>query len=301
MAIDFVTAFEPAYGEPVEVAPDVRRLTVNNPGPFTFHGTNSYLVGSDTLAVIDPGPKDDAHFEALIAAIGDRPVSHIFVSHTHRDHSPLTARLKEATGAIVCAEGPHRAARPLRIGEVNPLDASADTDFRPDRTLADGETVEGDGWTIGAVHTPGHAANHCAFSLEGTGILFSADHVMAWSTSIVAPPDGSMSDYMTSLTKLLERQDRIYFPGHGGPVHKPAEFVRALRAHRKMREAAIMDRLRSGDRTIPDMVRTIYRDTDPRLHGAAGLSLLAHLEDLVARSCVTTEGEVSIDANYFPA
>ncbi|APH71266.1 MBL fold metallo-hydrolase [Aquibium oceanicum] len=301
MAIDFVTAFEPAYGEPVEVAPDVRRLTVNNPGPFTFHGTNSYLVGTDTLAVIDPGPEDDAHFEALIAAIGDRPVSHIFVSHTHRDHSPLTARLKEATGAIVCAEGPHRAARPLRIGEVNPLDASADTEFRPDRTLADGEAVEGDGWTIGAVHTPGHAANHCAFSLEGTGILFSADHVMAWSTSIVAPPDGSMSDYMTSLTKLLERQDQIYFPGHGGPVHKPAEFVRALRAHRKMREAAIMDRLRSGDRTIPDMVRTIYRDTDPRLHGAAGLSLLAHLEDLVARSCVTTEGEVSIDSSYFPA
>ncbi len=301
MAIDFVTAFEPAYGDPVEVAPGVRRLTVNNPGPFTFHGTNSYVVGTDTLAVIDPGPEDDAHFEALIAAIGDRPVSHIFVSHTHRDHSPLTARLKEATGAIVCAEGPHRAARPLRIGEVNPLDASADTEFRPDRTLADGEAVEGDGWTIGAVHTPGHAANHCAFSLEGTGILFSADHVMAWSTSIVAPPDGSMSDYMTSLTKLLERQDRIYFPGHGGPVHKPAEFVRALRAHRKMREAAIMDRLRSGDRTIPDMVRTIYRDTDPRLHGAAGLSLLAHLEDLVARSCVNTDAEVSIDASYFPA
>ena len=301
MSVKFETAFEPAHGMPVEVAPGVHRLTVNNPGAFTFHGTNSYLVGTDTLAVIDPGPEDDAHFEALIAAIRSRPVSHIFVSHTHRDHSPLTARLKQATGAIVCAEGPHRAARPLRIGEINPLDASADTEFRPDRTLADGETVEGDGWTIGAVHTPGHAANHCAFSLEGTGILFSADHVMAWSTSIVAPPDGSMSDYMHSLSKLLERQDRVYLPGHGGPVGKPAEFVRGLRAHRKMREAAIMERLRSGDRTIPEMVRTIYRDTDPRLHGAAGLSLLAHLEDLVARSCVTSDAEVSLDASYFPA
>ena len=300
MSVKFETAFDPSYGSPVEVAPAVFRLTVNNPGPFTFHGTNSYLVGTDTLAVIDPGPEDDAHFGALMSAIGGRPVSHIFVSHTHRDHSPLADRLKQATGATVCAEGPHRAARPLRIGEVNPLDASADTAFRPDRTLADGEEVEGDGWTISAVLTPGHAANHCAFSLDGTGILFSADHVMAWSTSIVAPPDGSMSDYMHSLGKLLERRDTIYLPGHGGPVHKPAEFVRALRTHRKMREAAIMDRLRSGDRTIAEMVRTIYRDTDPRLHGAAGLSLLAHLEDLVARGYVRVDGDVSIEAAYRP-
>ena len=139
MSVTFDTAFEPAHGMPVEVAPGVHRLTVNNPGPFTFHGTNSYLVGTDTLAVIDPGPEDDAHFEGLLSAIGGRPGSHIFVSHTHRDHSPLTARLKQATGAIVCAEGPHRAARPLRIGEINPLDASADTEFRPDRTLADGD------------------------------------------------------------------------------------------------------------------------------------------------------------------
>lgn len=301
MSVEFDTAFEPAHGTPVEVAPGVQRLTVDNPGPFTFHGTNSYVVGTDTLAVIDPGPEDDAHLDALIAAIGGRPVSHIFVSHTHRDHSPLTGRLKEATGAIVCAEGPHRSARPLRIGEINPLDASADTSFRPDRALFDGEVVEGDGWTIAAVHTPGHAANHCVFSLDGTGILFSADHVMAWSTSIVAPPDGSMSDYMQSLTKLLERRDRVYFPGHGGPVRKPAEFVRALRAHRKMREGAIMDRLKSGEHTIPEMVRSIYRDTDPRLHGAAGLSLLAHLEDLVARGDVAVEGEVSIDARYLRA
>jgi glyoxylase-like metal-dependent hydrolase (beta-lactamase superfamily II) len=270
---------------------------VNNPSPFTFHGTNSYIVGRDTLAVIDPGPEDEAHFQALLKAIAGRPVSHIFVSHTHRDHSPLTARLKEVTRATVVAEGPHRPARPLRIGETNPLDASADTDFRPDRKLADGEVVSGDGWAIGGVFTPGHTANHMAFSLEGTGILFSADHVMAWSTSIVAPPDGAMSDYMASLDRLLDRDDRLYLPGHGGPVAKPAQFVRGLKGHRKMRERAIVERLQAGDRTIPEMVKTIYRSTDPRLHGAAGLSVLAHLEDLVGRGEVATEG-VAIDSIY---
>ncbi|MFN3549400.1 MAG: MBL fold metallo-hydrolase, partial [Mesorhizobium sp.] len=212
MAIEFDTRFEPAYRQAVEVAPGVRRLTVENPGPFTFHGTNSYIVGSDTLAVIDPGPEDEAHLEALLAAIGGRPVSHVFVSHTHRDHSPLARRLAEETGALVLAEGPHRPARALRIGETNPLDASADTGFSPDHALADDEVVEGDGWAIRAVLTPGHAANHAAFALEGTGILFSADHVMAWSTSIVAPPDGAMSDYMASLDKLVARDDRLYLP-----------------------------------------------------------------------------------------
>jgi glyoxylase-like metal-dependent hydrolase (beta-lactamase superfamily II) len=298
MTLEFDMHFEPAYGEAVTVAPDVLRLTVNNPSPFTFKGTNSYIVGHDTLAVIDPGPEDEAHFQALLKAISGRPVSHIFVSHTHRDHSPLTTRLKAATGATVVAEGPHRPARPLRIGETNPLDASADTEFYPDRKVAEGEVIAGDGWAIGCVLTPGHTANHAAFSLEGTGILFSADHVMAWSTSIVAPPDGAMSDYMASLDRLLARDDRLYLPGHGGPVVNPAPFVRGLKGHRKMRERAILERLKAGDRTIPEMVETIYRTTDPRLHGAAGLSVLAHIEDLVGRSEVTTGGEIAIDSIY---
>jgi glyoxylase-like metal-dependent hydrolase (beta-lactamase superfamily II) len=298
MALEFDMSFEPAYGEAVAVAPDVLRLTVNNPSPFTFHGTNSYIVGRDTLAVIDPGPEDAEHFQALVRAIAGRPVSHVFVSHTHRDHSPLTERLKEATGATVVAEGPHRPARPLRIGETNPLDASADTGFRPDLALADGEAISGDGWALRGIFTPGHCANHMCFSLEGTGILFSADHVMAWSTSIVAPPDGAMSDYMTSLDKLLGRSDRLYLPGHGGPVASPAQFVRGLKTHRKMRERAILERLRAGDRTIPEMVKTIYRGTDSRLHGAAGLSVLAHMEDLVGRGEVAAEGEIAIDSNY---
>lgn len=300
MSIDFETSFEPAYGHPVQVAPGVSRLTVENPGPFTFHGTNSYIVGTDTLAVIDPGPENSAHLEALLRAIGERPVSHIFVSHTHRDHSPLAAQLARITGAVTCAQGPHRAARPLRIGEINPLDASADTDFRPDLTLADDALVEGDGWSLRAVHTPGHAANHMAFALEDTGVLFSADHVMAWATTIVAPPDGAMSDYMASLDRLLARSDRVFFPGHGGPVTRPATFMRGLKAHRKMRERAILERLKAGDRTIPAMVAAIYRDTDPRLRGAAGLSVLAHLEDLVTRGLVAVENEPSIDGVYSP-
>ena len=300
MALEFETRFDPAYGEAIQVAPDVLRVTVNNPSAFTFHGTNSYIVGKSTLAVIDPGPEDDAHLRALLKAIDGRPVSHIFVSHTHRDHSPLAVSLARETGALVCAEGPHRAARPLRIGETNPLDASADTDFVPDHALADDELVEGENWGIRAIHTPGHAANHAAFALENTGILFSADHVMAWATSIVAPPDGAMSDYMASLDRLLARDDTVFFPGHGSRVKNPQCFMRGLKAHRKMRERAILDRIMRGDRTIPEMVAAIYRDTDPRLHGAAALSVLAHLEDLVARGAVTTETAPSIDAIYLP-
>ncbi|TGQ51317.1 MBL fold metallo-hydrolase [Mesorhizobium sp. M1C.F.Ca.ET.193.01.1.1] len=301
MALEFDTRFDPAYGKAVTVAPDVLRITARNPSPFTFHGTNSYLVGVDTLAVIDPGPDDDTHLETLLAAIDGRPVSHIFVSHTHRDHSPLAARLKSLTGATVLAEGPHRPARRLRIGEINPLDASADLGFVPDVALADGSLAQGDGWAIRAVLTPGHTANHAAFTLEGTGILFSADHVMAWATSIVAPPDGAMADYMKSLDRLIERGDRLLLPGHGGPVTAPRSFMRGLKTHRKMRERAILERIRGGDRTIKDMVAAIYRDTDPRLHGAAGLSVLAHLEDLVARGLVATEGDPAIDGIFTPA
>ncbi|EXL10122.1 MBL fold metallo-hydrolase [Aquamicrobium defluvii] len=300
MALEFDTGFEPAHGSFVSVAPDILRVTAPNASAFTFHGTNSYIVGHDTLAVIDPGPDDERHLKTLLDAIAGRPVSHIFVSHTHRDHSPLARRLKAATGALVLAEGPHRPARELAIGEVNALDESNDTDFMPDIALPDNAVVDGDGWSIRAVHTPGHAANHAAFSLENTGILFSADHVMAWSTSIVAPPDGAMADYMASLERLLERDDRLLLPGHGGPVTQPKAFMRGLKAHRKMRERAIIERLQQGDRTIGDMVRVIYRETDPRLHGAAGLSILAHLEDLVSRGLATTRGAPAIDGIYEP-
>lgn len=299
--IDFDTEFSPAYGTAVVIADGVERLTVNNPSPFTFHGTNSYIVGNSSVAVIDPGPENEAHFDALMKALEGRTVSHIFVSHTHRDHSPLARRLKDATGALTVAEGPHRASRPLHEGEINPFSESADTDFRPDIAIADGQAIEGDGWTLSAIHTPGHTANHSAFALDGTGIVFSADHVMAWATTIVAPPDGSMADFMASVEKLLARTDRIYFPGHGGPVREPASFLRGLRMHRRMRERAVMERIRAGDRLIADMVKAIYVKTDPRLHGAAALSVLAHIEDLLEKGRVTTDGPPSLLGSYHPA
>lgn len=299
MSLIFDNKFAPHYGEPVDIAPDLQRITVNNPSPFTFHGTNSYLVGKDTLALIDPGPVDEAHRATLLRAIAGRPVSHIFVSHTHRDHSPLATLLRDELGALIVAEGPHRAARALHTGEVNLLDASADTQFVPDIIAPDNSLIHGDGWALRTIHTPGHTANHAVFALEGTGILFSADHVMAWSTSIVAPPDGSMSDYMASLDRILELDSRVYFPGHGGAVTRPKAFVRGLKAHRKMRERAILERVRAGDRTIAAMVSAIYRETDPRLHGAAALSVLAHLEDMVARGLVQTEGNPAIDGVYW--
>jgi glyoxylase-like metal-dependent hydrolase (beta-lactamase superfamily II) len=184
----------------------------------------------------------------------------------------------------------------------NPFSESADLDFMPDVALAGGETVTGDGWALTAILTPGHTANHAAFALDGPdGIVFSADHVMAWATSIVAPPDGAMADYLASLERLLERDDRLYLPGHGGPVREPAAFLRALRTHRRMRERAVRERIRAGDRLIADMVKVIYRETDPRLHGAAALSVLAHLEDLVGRGEVVTEGPPSLNGLYFPA
>jgi Zn-dependent hydrolases, including glyoxylases len=297
----FDLAFKPAYGEPVPVAENVQRLTVNNPSPFTFHGTNTYIVGRSSVAVVDPGPEDEAHFRALMAALRGREVTHIFVSHTHRDHSPLARRLKEATGALTVAEGIHRAARPLFAGEANPFAESADSAFAPDIAVADGQTIEGDGWRMTAVHTPGHTANHSAFALEDSGVLFSADHVMAWATTIVAPPDGSMADFMESIETLLGRDDRLFLPGHGGPVRETASFLRGLRAHRRMRERAVLERIRAGDRMIPEMVKAIYTRTDPRLHGAAALSVLAHLEDLVEKGRVSTEGPPSLGSTYFPA
>ena len=225
-------------------------------------------------------------------------VTGIFVTHTHRDHSPAVPKIKAATGATVYAEGPHRAARPLHIGEAARLDASADIDFRPDLALADGDVVTGDGWTIEALTTPGHTANHMAFALKEADLIFSGDHVMAWSTSIVAPPDGAMSDYMASLEKLARRSEPIYLPGHGGPVRDAPRFVQSYIRHRQAREVSILRRLAKGAADIATLVRAIYIGLDPRLAGAAALSVLAHLEDLVARGVVATDGTPSLAGTY---
>jgi glyoxylase-like metal-dependent hydrolase (beta-lactamase superfamily II) len=281
-----------------EPMPGVRRIMADNPGPFTFKGTLSYIVGRGQVAIIDPGPEDERHIGALLDAVRNETVTHIFVTHTHRDHSPAVPAIKAATGAAVYAEGPHRAARPLHIGEHNPLDASADRDFRPDVALKDGELVGGDGWTIQAVATPGHTANHMAYALKEENVLFAGDHVMAWSTSIVAPPDGAMSDYMASLDKLARRGETTYFPGHGPAITDAARFVNYYILHRKAREASILHRLAKGGTDIPSIVRAIYIGIDPRLTGAAGLSVLAHLEDLVTRGLVETDGQPAVDGVY---
>lgn len=276
----------------------VRRIMANNPGPFTFKGTVSYIIGHGKVAIVDPGPDDETHIGALLDAVRNETVTHIFVTHTHRDHSPAVPAIKTATGATVYAEGPHRAARSLHIGEHNPLDASADRDFRPDVALKDGEVVAGDGWAIEGVATPGHTANHMAYALKEKNALFVGDHVMAWATSIVAPPDGAMSDYMASLTKLAQRKETIYFPGHGPAIVDAPRFVNYYILHRKAREASILYRLSKGETDIPTIVRAIYIGIDPRLTGAAGLSVLAHLEDLVARGLAETDGRPAIDGIY---
>ena len=298
---EFRQKFEPAHGEVVEIEPGIQRITAPNESAFTYKGTNTYIVGETDVAVIDPGPKITSHYDLLVEALKGRKVSHIVITHTHNDHSPLAQPLKQKTGAPVFAEGPHRAARDLHIGEYNPLDAAADRNFKPDHTLSDGETIDGKDWAFETILTPGHTANHACFALKGSDTLFSGDHVMAWATSIVAPPDGSMADYMASLNVMLERPEKTYLPGHGGRVLKAREFVRALRAHRKMRETAVLSRIRAGDKTIPEIVKIIYRDTNPKLHGAAALSVLAHIEDLLAKGKIISDRPAAINGEYFEA
>jgi len=281
-----------------EVALGVRAMVADNPGPFTYKGTISYIVGSGSVAIIDPGPDDVGHINALLHAVRGETVSHIFVTHTHRDHSPAAAQIKAATGAKVYAQGPHRPARPLHTGEVRRLDASNDLDFRPDVALGDGETVTGSGWTLQAVATPGHTANHMAYAFKEADLLFAGDHVMAWSTTIVAPPDGAMSDYMASLQKLARRSEPLYLSGHGAPVRDAPRYVQHLIRHRQAREASILHRLAKGAADIPTIVRAVYIGLDPRLVGAAALSVLAHLEELVARGTVATEGPPSLAGIY---
>lgn len=282
-----------------EVMPGVRRVMCDNPGPFTFKGTVSYIIGRGKVALVDPGPDDPRHIGALLDAVRNETVTHIFVTHTHRDHSPAVPAIKKATGATVYAEGPHRAARPLHIGEHNPLDSSGDRDFRPDVALKDGEVIAGDGWTIEAVATPGHTANHMAYAFKDNSVLFAGDHVMGWSTSIVAPPDGAMSDYIASLHKLTRRNnEQTYLPGHGPAIPNAGRFVNYYILHRKAREDSILHRLAKGPTDIPSIVRAIYIGIDPRLTGAAGLSVLAHMEDLVTRGLVETDGQPAIDGVY---
>ena len=295
--IPFNRDFDASPGEPDPVSPLVTRVLAPNASPFTFKGTCSYVIGTRSVAIVDPGPADPAHIAAIERAIGGRQVAHILVTHTHRDHSPGARLLKERTGGTIIASGPHRT-RPVS-GAMTALDAAGDLDFAPDQTVVHAECIEGDGYTFECVFTPGHTANHMAFSLREERALFSGDHVMAWSTSVVAPPDGDMGAYMTSLNLLRERDDRLYWPGHGGPVANPTAFVRAFITHRRMREAAILKRLERGDTTIAEVVAAIYENLPAGLAAAAGLSVFAHLVDLALRGAVACDdAEPQIGSRY---
>ena len=286
--------FDPRYGQAVPVAPGVRRVTAPNAGPLTFAGTNSYIIGRGRVAILDPGPDDESHIRVLMEATSNETVTHILVTHAHRDHCGGVGRLAAATGApsYACR---HRG----RMPSAAPLtDTGIDAEFSPDRELADGTAITGDGWRLEAIATPGHAPDHLAFALTGSDLIFSGDHVMAWSTSVVAPPEGSMADYVASLDRLLARPEDTYLPGHGGPVVNAHDYVRALKAHRLEREAAILASLAAGTETVPAIVAAVYADLDPRLAGAAGLSVLAHLQELIAKGQVESDGPPGPTARF---
>lgn len=282
------------------ISPLVRRLVAGNGGPFTSTGTCTYLVGHGRVTVIDPGPDDEAHRRLLLDVLKDERIERIVLTHTHRDHADGVAALQQATGAKIYGCGPHVAARPLGGDEIHPMDASANRDYRPDQQMVDGDWLEAPDHHLQAIFTPGHTANHLAFALKEDNLIFSGDHVMAWSTSIVAPPDGAMGDYMASLEKLGQRGETIYWPGHGGPVKEPHRFVRALIHHRRMREASILNRVQQGDHTTAEIVAAIYHNLDARLIKAARLSVLAHLEDLCQRDLIKVEGPLHLDGRFVP-
>ncbi|HLL29897.1 MAG TPA: MBL fold metallo-hydrolase [Allosphingosinicella sp.] len=268
------------------ISPRVRRLLAPNPSPFTYTGTQTYIIGEGDVAVVDPGPDLSGHVGALVAALGGERVAAIICTHTHRDHSPASRPLKAATGAPIvgCA--------PLSLDDSGPrADESFDSAYRPDRILGDGERLGGGGWTLEALATPGHTSNHLCLALEEERALFTGDHVMGWSTTVVAPPDGDMADYMASLDLLLARGDRVYYPAHGPAVEDPHGHVRRLIGHRRMRERQILGHLERGEGRIPAMVAEMYAGIDPRLFPAAGRSVLAHLVDLERRRLVREEGE----------
>jgi glyoxylase-like metal-dependent hydrolase (beta-lactamase superfamily II) len=293
VVIPYVREIDIEYGRCDDVSPLIRRVTAKNPGPFTFMGTGTYIVGRGAVAVIDPGPDMGDHLEAIQAAIPGERVSHILVTHHHLDHSPLARPLSERTGARVWG----RAVRSPVVEDAVKLEAGYDH-FTPDVPLEGGEVIEGEGWTMEALHTPGHTSNHICFALREENALFSGDHIMGWSTTVVTPPDGNMGDYMRSVARVRERDFSTLWPTHGPPIREVAPFLDAYAAHRRDREQQIVDRLAAGDTTIKAMVPVIYAAVDARLHPAAAHSVLAHMIELVESGRVLSNGPPGLDAEY---
>ncbi len=285
--------FEYAVAE--TLSPMIRRIVARNPSAFTADGTGTYIVGHGKVAVIDPGPEIAEHIDAVLQALRGETIDKLVVTHTHRDHSPAAAPIKKATGARTYGFGEHGAGR----ADLPPgMEAGGDREFVPDHVVRDGETIKGDGWNLTAVHTPGHTSNHLCYALEEEKVLFTGDHVMGWSTSIIAPPDGSLSDYMRSLDKLLTRNDQLYWPTHGPSIPDPKPFVQAFIEHRNERTASILHRLDAGDTEIPVIVSSVYAGYPPGLQRAAAHSVLAHLLDLVESGRVASDGPPSLTARF---
>lgn len=297
--IAFKTSMSFSYGEPSPLGPGVVRLVCDNPGPFTFKGTNTYLVGSTELAVIDPGPADEKHLADILRIAGSRPITHILVTHTHRDHVDNAAALKSETGAKTAGYRRSDVSRGSIASSPSGTEF-VDIDFAPDIELEHRDTIVGADWRITALHTPGHAPDHMCFALEGRDMLFSGDHVMAWNTTVVAPPEGRMADYLASLQLLLERRESTYLPGHGGRIVDAGRTVKAFLLHRRWREQAIIAAIRDGKSNVREIAAMIYDQLDPTLHTAAMLSVMAHVEYLIEREIVTGEGPLSFDQRLSP-
>ena len=293
--IEFNRDLDFEYGSAAQVSPLIRRVVAQNPGSFTLHGTGTYIVGKGAVAVIDPGPEDDEHLRAILRAVDGEKVTHIVVTHTHRDHSPLAKALKAETGALIVGCGRHGDGRGPKGDHV---EEGADRDYEPEIQMRDGDLAAGAGWTLKAVSTPGHTSNHLCFELMEENALFSGDHVMGWSTTIVSPPDGDMLKYMQSLEKLLHRTDKRYWPTHGPAIDNPQDFVRGLLAHRHARERQILDCLNKNISEIPKMVAEMYKDVPESLHSAAARSVLSHLIHMVETSRVDCDGEPGPESIY---
>jgi glyoxylase-like metal-dependent hydrolase (beta-lactamase superfamily II) len=297
--IPFRRDIEIDYGIAASVTPLIRRVVARNPSPFTFKGTGTYIVGHGRVAVIDPGPDLAEHVDALLGALRGETITHILITHTHLDHSPAAAAMKRATGARTFGFGPHGSGRAEdRAGVGGVTEEGGDHAFVPDAVMRDGDAVDGPGWRLGAVHTPGHTSNHLCFALAEEHALFTGDHVMGWSTSVIAPPDGDMAAYMRSLAKLLPRDDAVYWPTHGPSIPAPQPFVQAFIDHRHERADAILRRLARGDHDIATIVDHVYVGLDPRLKGAAARSVLAHLVELVETGKAACDGPPALGARY---
>ena len=294
-ALQFERDFECDYGVIEQVAPGIRRVTARNPSKFTYRGTGTYIIGTGNVAVIDAGPDLAEHVDTLLAALEGEVITHHLITHTHSDHSPAAAAVKARSGAPTYGFGPHAAGRFL---DGTPVEAGGDMDFVPDHTVRHGDIIEAAGYNIECVHTPGHTSNHICYALSESGALFTGDHVMGWSTTVVSPPDGDMAAYVASLELLQARVDAVYYPTHAGPIHDPGPYLGALIDHRKERENQIMDCLGRGIGRIKHMVTEMYPELDPGLVAAAGRSVFAHIIAMTERGDITSDGAIDADGEF---